>query len=90
MIIAIVIAASVPLGGWLGSDFVEAKKDQFIYWADSTYVRQDAYVAAQNRQEKRRIKQKIFEIKRIKEERPLTDVEQEHLEDLMDDLHNLQ
>ena len=91
-IIGAAVTATAGGVGFLGHNYYEAKKEQVLHFADSRYVQQEAYVEAQNRQERRRIKKEIFEIKRSVEQegRGLTNIEQNHLDDLHEQYKELQ
>ena len=85
------IGAAVISGtGFVGANFYQAKKEQVQHWADNRYVSQNAYAKTENRKEIRRIKNEIFELQRLGEQRTLTDVEKRHLNDLKIQLQELE
>jgi len=83
-------AALVSGIGWFGTSFVEAKQDQIMSWADKTYLKIATYEQHAVRREIRAIKKDIFELLRVQEQRPLTDLEARRLDSLRNELVDLE
>lgn len=85
-----VFTAAVSVVGWFGSSFVEAKQEQIISWADRTYLKIVTFDQRTTRSEIRAVKRDIFDLLRVKEKRPLTDLEAKRLHDLQNELQDLE
>jgi len=89
-ILTAVFATVLSGFSWFGSEFVQAKQDQIINWADKTYLKIATFDQRSTRSEIRQIKRDIFELLRVKEQRSLTDLEAKRLHDLQNEVHDLE
>jgi len=89
-ILTAVFATVVSGVSWFCSDFVQAKQDQIINWADKTYLKISTFDHRTTRSEIRQVKRDIFDLLRVKEQRPLTDLEAKRLHDLQNEMHDLE